>query len=92
MLPVHRFMPEALAAILRKAPLNDEKVAFAWRAAVGVAVDKVTSIELRDGVLRVRARDAAWKREVERSAGVIRARLDALLGPQVVRYIDVTVP
>ena len=36
------------------------------------------------------ARDEAWRREVERSAGVIRSRLDALLGPGVVRSIDVT--
>ena len=90
MIPVHEFMPSALAAILRKAPLTPEKVAFAWRSAVGPAVDKVTSVDLRDGVLRVVARDAAWQREVERSAGVVRARLETLLGPDVVRWIDVT--
>jgi hypothetical protein len=82
-------MPSALAAILRKAPLTPEKVAFAWRAAVGPAVDKATTVELRDGVLRVRARDATWQREVERSAALIRSRLQALLGDDVVRYIDV---
>ena len=89
MIPVARFMPQALAAVLRKAPLSDEKVAFAWRASVGTAVDHATSIALRQGVLHVYARDASWRREVERSAGVIRARLDALLGTGVVRYIDV---
>lgn len=82
-------MPSALAVILRKAPLTPEKVAFAWRAAVGPAVDKATSAELHDGVLRVRARDAAWLREVERSAPLIRSRLHTLLGADVVRYIDV---
>ena len=91
MIPVSRFMPKALAAILRKAPLSDDKVAFAWRAAVGVAVDHATSIELRDGVLRVRAKDAAWRREIERSAGVIRSRLAALLGDDAVRSIEVKV-
>ena len=90
MIPVQDFMPSALAAILRKAPLTPEKVAFAWRSAVGPAVDKVTSVDLRDGVLRVVTRDAVWQREVERSAGVVRARLEALLGPDVVRWIDVT--
>ena len=88
--PLHRFVPDALAAVLRKAPLSDDKVAFAWRSAVGPAVDKATAITLRGGTLLVRARDEAWRREVERSAGVIRARLDALLGPGVVRSIDVT--
>ena len=84
-------MPGALAAILRKAPLTPEKVAFAWRTAVGPAVDRVTTIELKGRVLHVHARDAAWQREVERSAGLIRARLDALLGEGLVRGIDVTV-
>jgi len=90
MIPVQDFMPDALAAILRKAPLSPEKVAFAWRSAVGPAVDKATSIALRDGILHVQARDAAWQREIERSAGVIRRRMESLLGGNVVRYIDVT--
>lgn len=89
MIPLQRFMPDALVAILRKAPLSSEKVAFAWRTAVGASVDRVTRVELRDGVLHVRAKDAAWHREVERSAGLIRARLDGLLGDGVVRYIHV---
>ena len=90
-IPVHRFMPDALAGILAKAPLSPEKVAFAWRAAVGPSVDKVTTVELRGRVLHVYAKDAAWQREVERSAGLIRARLDALLGEGIVRGIDVVV-
>ena len=90
MIPVQQFMPGAVAEILRKAPLTPEKVAFAWRSAVGTAVDNATSIELRGGVLQVHTKDAAWQREIERSAAVIRARLDALLGAGVVRYVDVT--
>ena len=81
-------MPDALAAVLRRAPLTPEKVAFSWRTAVGPAVDKVTSVELHNGVLHVRAKDATWQREVERSAALIRSRLDSLLGEQVVRYIE----
>jgi hypothetical protein len=83
-------MPDALAAILRRAPLTPEKVAFSWRTAVGPAVDKVTSVELRDGVLHVRTKDAAWQKEVERSAALIRSRLESLLGERVVRYIQVS--
>jgi hypothetical protein len=89
MIPVHQFMPAALAEVLRRAPLTPEKVAFAWRAAVGPAVDNVTTIELRGRVLHVRARDATWQREVERSAGLIRSRLGGLLGDDVVRFIEV---
>jgi hypothetical protein len=89
MIPVHHFMGQALAAVLRNAPLSPEKVAFAWRAAVGPAVDRVTTVEWRDGILHVRARDAAWQREVERSAAVVKSRLEAVLGPGVVRWIEV---
>ena len=82
-------IPDALAAILRKAPLSDDKIAFAWRMAVGPALDKVTTLTYRNGVLQVRAKDAAWQREVERAAGVVRHRLDAILGAGIVRSIDV---
>lgn len=89
MIPVHKVMPDALAAILRKAPMTPEKLAFAWRVTVGPAVERATTIELRGVVLHVQAKDASWRREVERSAGLIRARLEALLGEGVVRGIDV---
>jgi hypothetical protein len=87
---LREFMPGALAEALRRAPLSPEKVAFAWRMAVGPSVDRVTSVQLAGHVLRVRAKDAAWRREVERSSGVIRSRLDALLGKAVVTSIDIT--
>jgi predicted nucleic acid-binding Zn ribbon protein len=79
-MPVQQFMPAALAEVLRKAPLTPEKVAFAWRTAVGPAMAKATTVDLRDGVLRVRARDTTWLREVERSAPLIRSRLSTVLG------------
>ena len=89
MVQVQRFMPAALAGILRKAPLTDAKVAFAWRSSVGPAIDRGTSVALRDGVLRVVPCETAWGREVERSEALIRARLDSLLGRGVVRAIEV---
>ena len=90
MIPVHRFLPDALAEILRRAPLTDDKVAFAWRASVGPALDRGTTVTLRQGVLQVIAREAAWGREVERSEALIRARLDSLLGRGVVRAIEIS--
>lgn len=83
-------IPDALAEILRKAPLSDEKVAFAWRSSVGPAIDRGTTVSLQDGVLRVTVREAAWGREVERSEALIRARLDAMLGRGVVRSIEIS--
>ena len=91
MIPAHQVIPDAIAAILRNAPLTAAKVDFAWRTAVGGGVDRVTAVDLRDGILHVRAKDAAWQREIERSAGLIRARLDRLLGAAVVRGLNVTV-
>jgi Dna[CI] antecedent, DciA len=87
--PAYLVMPRALSVVLRNAPLSPEKVAFAWRMAVGPALDKVSDVELRHDVLVVRAKDAAWQREIERSAALIRSRLTDLLGEHVVRYIDV---
>ena len=89
MIPVSRVMPDVLVGLLRRAPLTPEKVAFAWRQAVGPSVDRVTTIELRGDVLRVRAESPQWQREVRRSATLIRARLDALLGEGVVRRLDI---
>jgi len=89
-IPVRQVVPDAVAEIIRKAPLSPEKVAFAWRSVVGTAIDHATAVSWGDdGVLRVKAKDAAWQREVERSAALIRSRLDALLGERVVRYIEV---
>jgi hypothetical protein len=90
MIAMQRFMPDVLAALLRKAPLSDEKIAFAWRTSVGPAVAHVTTIELRGRVLHVRTRDATWQREIERSMGIVRSRMEALLGPGVLGDIQVT--
>ena len=84
-------MPAALATVLRRAPLTSDKVAFAWRTAVGPAVDRATTVALKGRVLHVRANDAAWQREVERSAALIRTRLATLLGDDIVRGLDVIV-
>jgi len=87
--PVREVLPSVLASIVREAPLTPEKVTFAWRDAVGRAVAQATTVELRGSVLHVRARDEAWRREVERAAAMIRPRLERLLGERVVRFIKV---
>ena len=83
--------PAALEAVLRRAPLTPDKVAFAWRVTVGPAVDRATTVNLRDATLYVRAKDPVWRCEVERSLGLIRTRLASLLGDRVVRNIVVDV-
>jgi predicted nucleic acid-binding Zn ribbon protein len=81
-------IPAVLAEVVRKAPLCDEKVDFAWRASVGAAVQKMTTVRLDEaGVLHVTAADAHWAREVRRSARLILVRLEKLLGPGTVKRI-----
>jgi hypothetical protein len=89
-IPVADVIPDTLASVIRKAPLTPEKLAFAWRLSVGPAIERATTIDLRNGVLYVAARDLAWRREVERSAGLIRRRLQALLGADVFKALDIT--
>ncbi|HXG88983.1 MAG TPA: DciA family protein [Vicinamibacterales bacterium] len=88
MIRADRVIPVVLAEVISKAPLCDEKVDFAWRASVGAAVVKMTTVKLDDaGVLHVDAADAHWAREVRRSARLILARLEPLLGHGTVKRI-----
>ena len=91
MVPVQQVMPAALASVLRRAPLTSEKVAFAWRSAVGAAVDRASVVELRNGTLAVTVKSDVWRHEIERSSALIRARIDTVLGAGVVTRLDVTV-
>jgi predicted nucleic acid-binding Zn ribbon protein len=88
MIPAHKAIPAVLAEVLRRAPLCPEKVEFAWRAAVGAAVARATTVSLdRDGILLVRSAEAHWLTEVRRSSKLIHARLEALLGAGVISTI-----
>ena len=82
-------MPGALAEILRAAPLSDGKVAFAWRAAVGPAVERATAVKLERGVLIVETASPQWSQEIMRSSPLILRRLQNLLGASVVETIEV---
>jgi len=89
MRPLNAAVPGALASLLRAAPLSPGKVVFAWRTAVGPAMDRVTSVRLDGGVLFVDATSPQWGREVRRSSGIILARLQTLLGAEAVQRIEV---
>jgi hypothetical protein len=84
----NQVMPAVVAEVIRKAPLTNEKVAFAWRLAVGPAVDKATKVRLdADGTLYVSAK-AAWLDGVRQSVGLIRSRLAHYLGETAVKRIS----
>ncbi|PYR26085.1 MAG: hypothetical protein DMF92_19205 [Acidobacteria bacterium] len=90
--PIHHAVPGALVELLRGTPLSPGKVGFAWRAAVGPAVERVTSVKLAGRVLVVEASSPQWAREVTRSADVILTRLQTLLGKDTVTSITVRTP
>lgn len=89
MIAASKVIPAVVADIVRKAPLTDEKVAFAWRLAVGPAVDRATRVRLdAQGTLHVRAEAAAWLDGVRQSVGLIRSRLAHFLGENTVKRIS----
>jgi len=92
MRPIVHAVPGALVELLRGAPLSPGKVGFAWRAAVGPAVDRVTAVTLDGRVLVVEASGLQWAREVTRSADLILTRLQTLLGKDAITSITVRTP
>ena len=92
MRPLMHAMPGALADLLRDAPLSVGKVNFAWRAAVGPGIERVTSVRLEDGVLIVEVADQGWAREIRRSSPTILQRLRILLGDDTVARLLVRKP
>jgi predicted nucleic acid-binding Zn ribbon protein len=88
MRPLSHALPGALMELLRDAPLSDGKVGFAWRAAVGPALQRVTTVKLERGVLIVETTSAQWAREIRRSSTVILQRLRTLLGDDTVVRLE----
>jgi Dna[CI] antecedent, DciA len=89
MRPLMQALPGALAELLREAPLSPGKVGFAWRAAVGSSLERVTSVRLDGRVLVVEAASQQWAREITRSSSMILQRLKLLLGRETVDRIVV---
>jgi hypothetical protein len=87
--PIADAVPAALIELLSAAPLSDGKVTFAWRTAVGPAVERATTVKLDRGVLIVETASAQWAREVSRSTSIILTRLHGLLGAATVSRIEV---
>ncbi len=87
--PLRSALPGALNELLREAPLSSGKVAFAWRAAVGPALERETSVRLESRTLIVDAASKQWAQEVRRSSSIILARLQNFLGTDAVAAISV---
>ena len=89
MRPLSNAVPGALATLLSQAPLSSGKTSFAWRVAVGPALERVTSVRLDGRTLVVEAATAQWAREVTRLSAVILERMQALLGSDAIDAISV---
>ena len=84
------FAPAVLAEIIRRQPASKARTDFAWTVAVGPALARVTTVELRNNNMIVCARDAQWARELERARDTILPRLQLLLGRDTIKglYIN----
>jgi len=90
--PLRDVMSPALVRLLADAPLSPGKVRFAWKLAVGPAVDRVTTATFRDNChVGISVPDERWRAEVRRALPFIRRRLDALLGAEAVARITIRV-
>ena len=89
MLPVQTIATSVLAELIRRQPASRERTAFAWSLAVGPALSRATTVELRNARLFVTARDPRWALEIERANDTILKRVQLLLGPDAVRGIYV---
>lgn len=87
--PLHGVASATLRSLLHQQPTSPGKVKFAWRIAAGAALGRagVVSELGAGGTLRVRARDDAWRRELQHARPVILERLRHLLGDDTVRKI-----
>lgn len=92
MISVKQITPSLVAELVRSQPLTPAKVDFAWRTAAGPALARAATAELRDdGTILVRAATAAWQTAVERSRGLLLARMREMLGDDVARRLTVRV-
>jgi predicted nucleic acid-binding Zn ribbon protein len=88
MIPVHNFSTSVLAQIIRRQPPSQARTNFAWQLAVGQAVARATTVELKDGVLTVRAVDRRWIREIDPMRASVLQKLQDALGNDQVTRID----
>jgi hypothetical protein len=82
-------VPSALVRLLQGTPLSPGKVEFAWSAAVGRALDRVTRVRLEGDTLIVETPSAEWVREITRASPIILQRLRSYLGEATVAGIEV---
>lgn len=81
--------PRALRLALAQQPTSTGKVLFAWALVAGPALSRSAAASWRDGVLHLDPKSDAWRRELLHARPALLARLAALLGPDVVRALQI---
>lgn len=89
MVPLQQVSTGVIAEVIRRQPPSAARTAFAWQLAVGGAMARSATVDLCEGTLTVRSRDARWAGEITRAADTILLRLQHLLGPAAVNRIEV---
>ena len=87
MLPIQSLTTGVLAEMIKRQPASKEKTRFVWQLAVGLAIARVTTVDLVEGVLTVRCSDQRWTCEIARARPLIMSRLQQMLGADAVRRI-----
>jgi hypothetical protein len=80
---------QSIREMLARQPLTPAKVLFAWRVSAGPAFNRAARATFADGTLSIRVTSAAWRKEIERATPLLKERLGALLGKDIVRWIVV---
>jgi hypothetical protein len=87
MVPVQSFSSGVLAEIVRRQPASKERTNFAWQLAVGQALARATTVDLKDGILTVRAVDPRWIQEIYRERDRVIGKMRHILGNDQVTAI-----
>lgn len=88
MIPLQQFSSGVIAEIVRRQPASKDRTNFAWQLTVGPALARATTVELRDGILTVRALDRRWIQEIERARDSVTLRMQHILGAdQIARIV-----
>jgi hypothetical protein len=82
--------PRALRLALAQQPNSQGKVLFAWTLAAGPALSRAATASWVDGTLQLVAKSETWRRELLHARPQLIARLEFLLGPDIVRKLTIS--
>jgi predicted nucleic acid-binding Zn ribbon protein len=92
MLPIQRFSSSVIADVIRRQPSSPARTTLAWQLAVGTALARATTVELREGVLTVHSSDPRWTLEITRARDIVLGRVQHYLGAEHVTSLRIEKP